>query len=116
MEDIDSLRRGLSNRCSLYSTGPSCGSALSLVTPRSFVGDLSMDSGSPYLAADDLAIEDPPVRSQGEVTRRGTGSKVKTDAMFTVGVCRQGRAEVPACTRPVRVLDRSTMRLQRGIQ
>lgn len=76
------FRLGRSKRCSLYSTGPSCGSARRRVTGTALCacGLADNDATSEGLSAFALSRSLPC--NQGDATRGGSGSYVKTEAMF----------------------------------
>ena len=83
-------RRGRSNRWSLYSVGPSWGSASSFVMPQSVkwqssVEQASSEAGSVvapplFRVAARRGVEDPEV-DHGDETLGGSGSYVKTEAI-----------------------------------
>lgn len=86
------VRRGLNNKCNLYSVDPSCGSASSFVIPVScrttgalydwdmFLFEPQCSGGSPPAI---VGVVLPEV-DHGEEILGGLGSYVKIDAMLAV--------------------------------
>ena len=68
------LRRGLRSKCNLYSTGPSCGSASSLVIPQSASTVSRRGSALLSLGAERFESIEPHDLGHGEDTRGGSGS------------------------------------------
>jgi hypothetical protein len=81
-------RRRRRSRCSLYSVGPSCGSASSLVMLVYSVTGPRLPAlafgGVPFCCVFGELVDPPGGVAHGEDTRGGSGSKVKMEAISVV--------------------------------
>ena len=87
VEVEEKVRRGRSRRCNLYSVGPSCGSASSLVILKSsnvWAGGISMPLKLPIVDAPlGREVVEGATRGHGEANLTGSVSYVKIEAILT---------------------------------